>query len=85
MKKAQSAIESRIRAAFDWLDNGSALRGGVGEKSLRQIIDQAHRLADGYLPPSQADPLSKCASQITTMTDALCELRQQDKGTLLTN
>ncbi|KAL6264290.1 hypothetical protein P5V15_004385 [Pogonomyrmex californicus] len=81
LKKAQSAIESRIRAAFDWLDDGKALRGGVGEKSLRQIIEQALRLAECYLPPSQAEPISKLASQIITMTDALCELRQNEKGT----
>ncbi|XP_077258373.1 vinculin isoform X14 [Temnothorax americanus] len=81
LKKAQSAIESRIRAAYDWLDDGLALRGGAGEKSLRQIIEQASRLAERYLPPSQAEPISKLASQIVTMTDALCELRQNEKGT----
>ncbi|XP_020289490.1 vinculin isoform X3 [Pseudomyrmex gracilis] len=81
LKKAQSAIESRIRAAYDWLDDGLALRGGVGEKSLRQIIEQASRLAERYLPPSQAESMSKLTSQIATMTDALCELRQYDKGT----
>ncbi|XP_039303775.1 vinculin isoform X2 [Solenopsis invicta] len=81
LKKAQSAIESRIRAAYDWLDDGLALRGGVGEKSLRQIIEQALRLAEHYLSPSQAEPISKLASQTVTMTDALCELRQNEKGT----
>ncbi|XP_018402767.1 PREDICTED: vinculin isoform X8 [Cyphomyrmex costatus] len=81
LKKAQSAIESRIRAAYDWLDDGLALRGGVGEKSLRQIIEQASRLAEHYLSPSQAEPIAKLASQIVTMTDALCELRQNEKGT----
>ncbi|XP_011334415.1 vinculin isoform X3 [Ooceraea biroi] len=80
LKKAQSAIESRIRAAYDWLDDSLALRGGVGEKSLRQIIEQASRLAEHYLPPSQAEPMSKLTSQIITMTDALCELRQKEKG-----
>ncbi|XP_015597552.1 vinculin isoform X16 [Cephus cinctus] len=80
LKKAQSAIESRLRAAEDWLDDGNALRGGVGEKSLRQIVEQASRLADRCLPPSQAEPLTKLASQITTMTDALCELRQDGRG-----
>lgn len=80
LKKAQSAIESRIRAAYDWLDDGLALRGGVGEKSLRQIIEQASRLAEHYLPPSQAEPISKLTSQIVTMIDALCELRQNEKG-----
>ncbi|XP_031842679.1 vinculin isoform X13 [Nomia melanderi] len=81
LKKAQSAIESRIRAAYDWLDNGLVLRGGVGEKSLRQIVEQAQRLADRYLPPSQAEPLNKLTSQIVTMTNALCELRQNERGT----
>lgn len=81
LKKAQSAIESRIRAAYDWLDDGLALRGGVGEKSLRQIVEQAQRLAERYLPPSQAEPLQKLTSQIITMTNALCELRQNEKGT----
>lgn len=80
MKKAQSAIESRLRAAQDWLDDGGALRGGVGEKSLRQIVEQAERLAERCLTPSQAEPITKLASQITTMTDALCELRQDGKG-----
>ncbi|XP_014236707.1 vinculin isoform X3 [Trichogramma pretiosum] len=81
LKKAQSAIESRVKPAFDWLDNGRALRGGVGEKSLRQIVEQAERLAERYLAPAQAEPIAKLASQLTTMTDALCELRQNDKGT----
>ncbi|XP_044004486.1 vinculin isoform X4 [Aphidius gifuensis] len=81
LKKAQSAIESRVRAAHDWLDDGRAMRGGVGEKSLRQIIEQTDKLAERYLPPTQADPLAKLSSQISTMTDALCELRQDGKGT----
>ncbi|XP_012345176.1 vinculin isoform X5 [Apis florea] len=81
LKKAQSAIESRIRAAYDWLDDGLALRGGLGEKSLRQIVEQAQRLAERYLPPSQAESLQKLTSQIVTMTNALCELRQNEKGT----
>ncbi|XP_011311889.1 vinculin isoform X3 [Fopius arisanus] len=81
LKKAQSAIESRVRAAHDWLDDGRAMRGGVGEKSLRQIIEQAERLAERYLPPAQAEPLRKLAGEIATMTDALCELRQDGKGT----
>lgn len=74
-------MESRVRAAHDWLDDGRAMRGGVGEKSLRQIIEQAERLAERYLPLAQAEPIAKLASQIATMTDALCELRQDGKGT----
>ncbi|XP_057332739.1 vinculin isoform X11 [Microplitis mediator] len=81
LKKAQSAIESRVRTAHDWLDDGRAMQGGVGEKSLRQIIEQANKLADRYLSPSQSDAMSKLASQLVTMTNALCELRQDGKGT----
>lgn len=57
------------------------MQGGVGEKSLRQIIEQANKLADRYLSPSQSDAMSKLASQLVTMTNALCELRQDGKGT----
>lgn len=56
------------------------MRGGLGEKSLRQIVEQAQRLAERYLPPSQAESLQKLTSQIVTMTNALCELRQNEKG-----
>ncbi|XP_074094134.1 vinculin isoform X3 [Cotesia typhae] len=81
LKKAQSAIESRVRTAHDWLDDGRAMQGGVGEKSLRQIIEQANKLADRYLSPSQSEAMSKITSQLATMTNALCELRQDGKGT----
>ncbi|KAI5734999.1 hypothetical protein M8J77_013013 [Diaphorina citri] len=79
MKKAHSAIQSKMRTAYDWLEDPLALRGGLGEKSLRQILDHAMTVAERALPPDQT-AIRKLCSEITTMTDALCELRQDGKG-----
>ncbi|XP_075229782.1 vinculin isoform X2 [Lycorma delicatula] len=80
MKKAQSAIQSKLRSAKDWLEDPLALRGGVGEKSVRQILDHALAVADRALPADR-DNIRKLCSDVTTMTEALCELRQEGKGT----
>lgn len=80
MKKAQNAIQSKLRTAKDWLEDPLALRGGVGEKSVRQILDHAQTVADRALP-SDRDIIRKLCSDVTTMTEALCELRQDGKGT----
>ncbi|XP_049952820.1 vinculin isoform X4 [Schistocerca serialis cubense] len=79
MKKAQNAIEGKIRAAHDWLEDPLALRGGVGEKSVRQVLEHAHRVADRALP-GDSEALHRLCGEVTTMTDALCELRQDGKG-----
>ena len=56
-----------------------ARRGGVGEKSVRQILEHALKVAERSLP-NDRDAIRKMCSDITTMTDALCELRQDGKG-----
>ncbi|GLH15861.1 Catenin alpha [Gryllus bimaculatus] len=80
MRKAQNAIEGKLRAAYDWLEDPLALRGGVGEKSVRQILEHAQRVAERSLPPD-AEAIHKLCGDVTTMADALCELRQDGKGT----
>ncbi|XP_072393720.1 vinculin [Diabrotica undecimpunctata] len=80
LKKLQNAITNKINAANDWLFDPNAVRGGVGEKSLRQIIDSAQKVADRCLP-QDTHIINKICSDLTTMTDALCELRQDGKGT----
>ncbi|XP_066997396.2 vinculin isoform X2 [Anabrus simplex] len=80
MKKAQNAIEGKIRGAHDWLEDPLALRGGIGEKSVRQILDHAHKVAERSLP-HDSEAIRKLCGDITTMADALCELRQDGKGT----
>ncbi|KAF4532803.1 hypothetical protein B566_EDAN002653, partial [Ephemera danica] len=79
MKKAQNAIDSKLQAAHDWLEDPLALRGGVGEKSVRQILSHAGRVAERSLP-GDSDAVRKLCGDITAMTDALCELRQEGKG-----
>ncbi|XP_059491323.1 vinculin isoform X4 [Neocloeon triangulifer] len=79
MKKAQNAIDSKMQAAHDWLGDPLALQGGIGEKSVRQILDHAHKVADRSLP-GDANDVRKLCGDITAMTDALCELRASGKG-----
>ena len=55
--------------------------GGVGEKSLRYILEYAQRVADKCLPPD-GNAIQKMSGDITAMTNALCELRQEGKVSL---
>uniref|UniRef100_A0A069DWV1 Vinculin n=1 Tax=Panstrongylus megistus TaxID=65343 RepID=A0A069DWV1_9HEMI len=80
LKKANNAIQSRLRPAKDWLEDPLALRGGVGEKAVRQIVEHCHVVADRAMPADR-DHILRLCSEITTMTEALCELRQEGKGT----
>ncbi|KAL5287236.1 VCL family protein [Megaselia abdita] len=79
LKKICNSIHTKTPTAIDWLNNPYALNGGFGEKALRQIIDDVHRVADHCLP-QDALPIRKMADDITTMANALCELRQDGKG-----
>ncbi|XP_055857876.1 vinculin [Episyrphus balteatus] len=80
LKKISNAILNKVGLANDWLANPYALKGGVGEKALRQIIENAHEVADRCLPQDSM-PIRKMADDITTMGNALCELRHDGKGT----
>ncbi|XP_021004345.1 vinculin isoform X2 [Parasteatoda tepidariorum] len=79
MKKALNAIDGKLATAHDFLEDPNTVVGGVGEKSMRYILDYAKRIADRCLPPdSQA--IHKMCGDITAMTNALCELRTDGKG-----
>lgn len=80
MKKAQNAIEGKFPASHDWLEDPIAVTGGIGEKSLRQILEYAQRIAERSLPPNNSS-IKKMCGDIKSMTDGLCELRQDGKGT----
>ncbi|XP_037093496.1 vinculin-like [Pollicipes pollicipes] len=80
MKKAESAIASKLQPANDWLQDPLAVRGGVGEKSLRAIVDLSGRVAERALPQDR-NAINKLAGDVNSMTDALCELRQSGQGT----
>ena len=52
-----------------------AVRGGVGEKSLRNVLELAERVAD-RVAPQDREAIHKMAGDVGAMADALCELRQ---------
>ncbi|KAK2722874.1 hypothetical protein QYM36_003163, partial [Artemia franciscana] len=79
VKKAAGVIDSKLQAALDWLEDSNALRGGVGEKSLRNILEMSNRVAERALP-EDAEMISKHVSEISSLTDALGELRADGKG-----
>lgn len=80
LKKIHNAINNKMEAAHDWLKNPYALRGGVGEKALRQIVDNGLKVADRCLP-QDSHIIRKLGGDITAMTNTLCDLRQEGKGT----
>lgn len=79
LRKHSNAIRTKLEPAYDWLANQYALRGGVGEKALRQIIEVAQLVADRCLP-GDSQRIRKLASNLTGMVDELCKLRQDGKG-----
>lgn len=79
LKKLSNAITNKAQLANDWLNNPYALRGGVGEKALRQIIENANEISERCLP-QDSYPIRRLADEITAMTNNLCDLRQEGKG-----
>lgn len=79
MKRALGAMTSKIQSAHDWLEDPYAPNGGIGEKSLRQILDHAERIADRSLPQDR-ELIKKQCSDIRAMVNALCELRHSNQG-----
>lgn len=80
LKKINNAIRNKMEAAKDWLKNPYALKGGIGEKALRQIIENSYKVADRCLP-NDSYRIRKNADDLSSMANALCELRQNSKGT----
>ena len=51
----------------------------AGERALRQILDDALKIADRCAHPADRDGIVKAVSDIQSMADALAELRAQGK------
>ena len=51
----------------------------LGEKSLRQILEDAKRIAECCTNPDDRDKILKAVSNLESMAGALQELRQQGK------
>ena len=72
-------MDSKLQSAHDWLEDPTAMPGGIGEKSLRHILEYASRIADRSLPKDR-DAIRKAVGDINAMVNALCELRNEGKG-----
>jgi len=79
MKKTIGSIDGKMQSAQDWLRDPMAVQGGVGEKSLRSIVELAEKVAERSLP-LDAEHLRRLAGDVSAMTDALCELRASGRG-----
>jgi len=79
MKKTIANIDSKMQPAMDWLRDPEAVQGGMGEKSLRNILDMTQKVAERSLP-IDADHLRRLAGDVSAMTDSLCELRMGGRG-----
>ena len=79
MRKTIANIDSKMQPALDWLRDPAAVQGGIGEKSLRHIIEMTQKVADRSLP-IDAEHLRRLAGDVAAMTDSLCELRQSGRG-----
>ncbi|EPB77770.1 vinculin family protein [Ancylostoma ceylanicum] len=78
MRKALSAAKSLLTAALDWLGDPRARPGAVGEKAIRRILDYADRIASRALP-EDSYAIKRSISEIQSLTDAICELRNQGR------
>ena len=74
-----SKSQSTYFQCFLCLKDPHARGGGVGEKSIRQIIELAEKVAEHSLPDDQK-ALRKLCSELTSLTDALVELRGDGQG-----
>jgi vinculin len=78
MRKALSAAQSLLTAALDWLADPRGRPGSVGEKAIRRILDYSEKIAARSLPEDQY-AIRRACSEITSLTDSLCELRTQGR------
>jgi vinculin len=80
MKKAQNAIDGKLKPAHDWLTDPAALVGSLGDKAVHQIIDDSRRIAERCTAPANTEAILRSAGDVESMVNALSELRQQGKG-----
>ncbi|KAK6055763.1 hypothetical protein COOONC_06734 [Cooperia oncophora] len=82
MRKALSAAKSLLTAALDWLGDPRARPGAVGEKAslfaIRRILDYADRIG-GRALPEDAFAIKRSISEISSLTDAICEMRNMGR------
>jgi vinculin len=76
MRKARHALNEKIQAGKDWLDNPDAGPNGLGERALRDIIKQARLIGTMANDKGILDLCDRLESQI----DKLADLRGKGLG-----
>ncbi len=79
MRRAANLVDGAMPSALDFLHDPEAMPDGVGERSLRRLLDSALKVADRSLP-SDAEHLRKLVGDASSMGDALNELRREGRG-----
>lgn len=64
-------------SANEWLANPALDEANIGALALRQIIDDARKVADRCVDPVMRDTMLRNIANIETMTKQLCELRKR--------
>jgi len=79
LRKTVGVIDSKMGAAQDWLRDPLSAGGGMGERSVRGVLELASKVAERSLP-LDSEHLRRLTSDIDAMTSALVELRDSGRG-----
>ncbi|KAI8504443.1 hypothetical protein Bbelb_175610 [Branchiostoma belcheri] len=79
MKKALASFMARLNQAREWLQNPNSEAGSLGERSLRQIIEDARRIGERCVGPERDEILRLC-SELTAMVDQLSDFKARGLG-----
>ncbi|XP_077978235.1 vinculin-like isoform X2 [Glandiceps talaboti] len=79
MQKAQAGIHGKLDLARDWLNNPNAEPGGIGERSIPGIVEEARKIASRLDGPER-DEIVRVADEVASMSDKLATLRARGLG-----
>ncbi|XP_022094245.1 vinculin-like isoform X2 [Acanthaster planci] len=79
LRAAQNHIKNNMDKARGWLADPNALAGGMGEKAVRRILEDAKKVASGLDGPQKA-AIEQAIDEITAMTNELSDLRAKGQG-----
>ncbi|XP_038053445.1 vinculin-like isoform X4 [Patiria miniata] len=79
LRAAQNHIKNNMDKAMGWLADPNALAGGMGEKAVRRILEDAKKVAGGLDGPKKAE-IEQAIDEITAMVNELSDLRAKGLG-----
>ena len=78
MKDLNYKIDKKHKPTFIFFCN-KHIANILGDKALRQIIEDSRKIADRCTNPADRDLILRSASDVESMVNALSELRTQGK------